>query len=213
MSAVKSGSSLRSLLLTPERIPDFLIPSRSPLRVLSPRAHRSSPDRTRLLSDRDEDSPGSGSPEVSHSPAASPRFLLRLPPRIRAPRRGAAAESADTDLTTRAAMSLPHVEKVTTPYGFRAVLASSPCTRRRESLFHRNKPLTVTVTDAEPQDPADSPPPPAPHPPPGPGPGPGRSRVCLRPVKALGLQVMKELKRPAAALKALSPGAMKTVTR
>ncbi|GAA6231021.1 C2 calcium-dependent domain-containing protein 4C-like [Lates japonicus] len=209
MSAVKSGSSLRSLVLTPERIPDFLIPSRSPLRVLSPRPLRSSPDRTRLLSDPDDDSPGRSPPEIRLSPTASPRFPLRLPPRIMTPRRAtaAAAESADadTDLTTRAAMSLPHVEKVTTSYGFRAVLAASPCTRRRESLFHRNTPVTVTVTDTG--DPTEPPRPPRP------GPGPARSRVCLRPVKALGLQVMKELKRPAAALKALSPGARRTETR
>ncbi|XP_044028085.1 C2 calcium-dependent domain-containing protein 4C-like [Siniperca chuatsi] len=201
MSAVKSGSSLRSLVLTPERIPSFIIPSRSPLLFRSPWPHRSSPDRTRLLSDHDEDSPGASPPGTPLSPAASRRFLLRLqPPRIRRARRAAAAAAesdADTDLTTRAAMSLPHVGKVTTPYGFRAVLAESPCTRRRESLFHRNKPVTVTDTDL--QDPADPPPLP------GPSPGPGRSRVSLRPVKALSLQVMKELKRPAAALKALSP--------
>ncbi|XP_022603159.1 C2 calcium-dependent domain-containing protein 4C-like [Seriola dumerili] len=207
MSAVKSGSSLRSLLLTPERIPDFLIPSRSPLFTLSPRPYRSSLDRTRLLSDHDEDSPGGSPPEVPLSPAASPRFLLRLPPRIKDPRRAAAAAAedanADTDLTTRAAMSLPHVEKVTTPYGFRAVLAASPCTHRRESMFHRNKPVTVTVTDNEQQDPGL-------RDPSDPPPLPGRSRICLRPIKALGLQVMRELKRPAASLKALSPGARKT---
>ncbi len=212
MSAVKSGFSLRSLVLTPERIPTFSIPSGSPLLFLSPRPHRDSPDRTRLLSDHDDDSPGVSPPGAPLSPAASRRFLLRLPPplpRIRHPRRAtAAAEAADTDLTTRAAMSLPHVEKVTTPYGFRAVLAASPCTRRRESLFHRNKPVTVTVTDSDQQeqeDPADPPPPPAPS--------PGRSRVCLRPVKALGLQVMKELKRPAAALRALSPATRRTHPR
>ncbi|XP_023267656.1 C2 calcium-dependent domain-containing protein 4C-like [Seriola lalandi dorsalis] len=205
MSAVKSGSSLRSLLLTPERIPHFLIPSRSPLLTLSPRPYRRSLDRTRLLSDHDEDSPGGSPPEVPLSPAASPRFLLRLPPRIKAPRRAAAAEdaNADTDLTTRAAMSLPHVEKVTTPYGFRAVLAASPCTHRRESMFHRNKPVTVAVTDNELQDPGL-------RDPSDPPPLPSRSRICLPPIKALGLQVMRELKRPAASLKALSPRARKT---
>ncbi|XP_042291859.1 C2 calcium-dependent domain-containing protein 4C-like [Thunnus maccoyii] len=208
MSAVKSGSTLRGLILTPERIPSFFIPSPSPRLFLSPRLHRSSPDRTRLLSDPD-DSPG-GSPENRISPAASPRFLLRLPPRIRAPRRAAASatEEADTDLTTRAAMSLPHVEKVTTPYGFRAVLAASPCTHRRESLFHRNKPVTVTVTEPDQQDPDLQ----DPVDPPPPDKGPSRSRIP-RPVKALGLQVMKELKKPAAALKALSPAARRTDTR
>lgn len=200
MSAVKSGSSLRTLGLTPERIPDFFIPSRSPLLRLSPRLERSSPDRTRLLSDP-EDSLGD-SPTVTRLTPTVPRhFFRRLPsPRVRPPRRppttAAATDNsdADTDLTTRAALSLPHVGKVTTPYGFRNVLAASPCTRRRESLFHQNKVVTLTVTDCDPQDPAV------------PDPCPSQSPlVCLRSVKALGLQVMKELQRPAAALKARSP--------
>ncbi|XP_038580344.1 C2 calcium-dependent domain-containing protein 4A-like [Micropterus salmoides] len=187
MSAIKTGSSLRSLVLTPERIPSFIIPPHSPLLFLSPRPHRMSPDRTRLLSEPDEASPGTSPPGTPISPATSRRFL----PRLRRPRRAAA--EPDTDVTTRAAMSLPHVGKVTTPYGFRAVLAASPCTRRRESLFHQNKPVTETHL----RDPADPLPPP--------GPGPSESRVSLRPVRALGLQLMKELKKPAAALKALSP--------
>lgn len=206
MSAIKSGSSLRTLVLTPERIPDFLIPFRSP------RLQRNAQDRTRLLTDPDDDSPVGSPPVAQLSPAVPRRFLLRLPsPRVRPPRRPtavAAAESADTDtdLTTCAAMSLPHVGKVTTPYGFRAVLAASPCTRRRESLFHQNKAVTLTVTDCDPQDPADPDPPP--------GPGPSRSPlVCLRPVKALGLQAVRDLKRPAAALKALSPATRKTRPR
>lgn len=192
--SLQSGSSLRALVLTPDRMPTFFIPSRSPLLCVSPRPCRLS-DRTRLLSDTEDDSPGPNSPESPARPAAaasSPSFLLRLPPRVRRLRRPARAATAaasaepDTDVTTRAAMSLQHVAKVTTPYGFRAVLAASPCTRRRESLFHRNKPVTVTVTDADPVT--------APGRAPSPGPGPGRSRVCLRPIKALGLQVLKELK-------------------
>ena len=179
MSAIRTRSTLQNLVLTPERIPAFLIPSRSPLLFLSPGLHRSSPDRTRLLSDHDDDRPGL-------SPVTRPA-LLRLPPRVRSRR---SAADSDTDLTTRAAMSLPHVGKVTTPYGFRAVLTASPCTHRRESLFHKNK--AVTVPDGDLQDPAD----PDPGPGPGPGPGAGRSRVPLR------LQVMKHLRRPAAALKA-----------
>lgn len=209
MSGVKS--SLRSLVLTPERIPDFFIPSRSPLLFLSPRPQRTSQDRTRLLSDHDDDSPRCSPPVAPPIPATSRRFLLRLPsPRIRRPHRAAEPAEADTDLTTRAAMSLPHVGKLTTPYGFRAVLAASPCTRRRESLFHQNKPVKVTVTDSDlqedqnlqdDQDPVDPPP----------GPGPSRSlAVCLQPARGLGQQVMKELKRPIAALKALSPANRRT---
>lgn len=196
MSAVKSGSSLRSLVLTPERIPSFLIPSRSP------RLQRCRSDRTRLLSDLDED---------TVDPASPRGFLLRVPsPRLRPPRRAAAAApaaAADTDLTTRAAMSLHHVDKVTTPYGFRAVLAASPCTRRRESLFHKSKPASRHPPQ-EPAGPGD----------PDAGPGdPDASPACgrapmgrLKPVKAFGLQVMEELKKPAAALKARSPAVGRT---
>ncbi|XP_026155256.1 C2 calcium-dependent domain-containing protein 4C-like [Mastacembelus armatus] len=209
MSAVKSGSSLRTLVLTPERIPGFIVPSCSPFLSLSPRRSRTSPDRTKLLSDHDDDSPVAISPKTPLSPAASPRFPFHLrPPRSTAPSRAAVS---DTDVTTRAAMSLPHVGKVTTPYGFRAVLAASPCTRRRESLFHRRKPVAgteSTVLEVE-------------HlgqqnlegPRPSRSPGPGRPRVSLRPVKALGVHVMKELKKPAAALKARSPGDRRTETR
>ncbi|TKS89258.1 C2 calcium-dependent domain-containing protein 4C [Collichthys lucidus] len=193
MSAIRTRSTLQNLVLTPERIPSFLIPPRSPLLFLSPSLHRSSPDRTRLLSDPDDDSP-------RLSPVTRPA-LLRLPPRVRLPRRSAA--DADTDLTTRAAMSLPHVGKVTTPYGFRAVLTASPCTHRRESLFHKNK--AVTVPDGDLQAPVLWTP--------GPGPDAGRSRVRLQPIKALRLQVLKELRRPAAALKAASPATSKAGRR
>lgn len=209
MSAAKSGSSLRTLVLTPERIPDFFIPSRSTLLCLSPRLERSSPDRTRLLSDP-EDNLGD-SPTVTRFTPTTPRhFLRRLPsPRVRPPRRPATAAATDnsdaeTDLTTRAALSLPHVGKVTTPYGFRNVLVASPCTRRRESLFHQNRGVTLTVTDCDPQDPVV----------PDPCPGPSQSPlVCVRSVKALGLQIMKELQRPAGALKARSPAMRRTRPR
>lgn len=209
MSALKPGC-LRTLVLTPERIPDFIIPTRSPLARLSPRLQQGRTERTRLLSDPDDDSPGRSPPGSPPSDAAPRRFLLRLPsPRLRTPRRSAsAAESADTDLATRAAMSLPHVGKVTTPYGFRAVLAASPCTRRRESLFHQRKSVPLTVTGCDPEDPADR------DPPPGSGSGPNRSAlVRLEPVKALGQRLMKELKRPRAALKARSPATRDTLSR
>ncbi|XP_013877899.1 C2 calcium-dependent domain-containing protein 4C [Austrofundulus limnaeus] len=194
MSAVKSG--LRAIVLTPERIPSFLIPSRGSF-LASPRLHRGSSDRTRLLSDTDSTDT---SPPVSPGQVASPRGLLRLPapPRMgRLRRAAAAAEEADD-----AAMSLQHVPKVTTPYGFRG-LAASPCTSRRESLFHRCKPVKLTVTDAQ-EDPEGTPHVPS---------APGGSRVSYRPVRALGQQMLKELKKPAAALRALSPSHRATSPR
>jgi len=203
MSAVKSGSSLRALLLTPERIPSFFIPSRSP-HIGSPWPHRRSAEHTRLLSDHEDDTPGATPPGTPTSYGTSSRFLFRFPPSLNGrPRCGDAAPAAESDSDTGAAklpaVSLSHVGKVTTPHGFRAV---SPSTSQVESLFHRNKPVKVTVTQPDPEDPAGTPPPP-----------PGKLRVSLRPVKAFGLQVMKELKKPAAALKVLSTTPRLTVPR
>lgn len=200
MSAVKSG--LRAMVLTPERIPSFLIPSRSPF-LVSPRLRRTSTDRTRLLSDTDSTDTSPPVSPASPCQVASPRCLLRLPtPRMGRLRRAAAAEEPD-EAATQVALSLQHVPKVTTPYGFR-VLAASPCTSRRESLFHRSKPVKLTVTDAEAQDPEETL---------SVQSAPGGSRVSFRPVKALGQQMLKELKKPAAALKALSPSHRATSPR
>ncbi|XP_068188697.1 C2 calcium-dependent domain-containing protein 4A-like [Antennarius striatus] len=181
MSALRSGSFLQTLVLTPDRIPDFLVPPRSPLRLLSPRFHRRSPLRTRLLSDHDDGPDGT---PPGDQPGGGVRLLVPSL-RVRGQRR------SDTDASTRAAMSLPHVEKVTTPYGFHAVLAETPSMHQGEALFHN--PLALNSVD-----------PPVP-------PGPRRSPASrLRPVKALCLQVKEELKKPAAALKALSPAHRRT---
>lgn len=162
---MSSIQSLRTLALTPDKVPDFLIPSRLP--ALPSRA---------------------------------------VPPQVGPP---------DWDLTTCAAMSLQHVQHRTTPYGFRR-LDASPCTARRESLFHKPGPGPERCRDLQPQhrpepcrdlqDQGQSPSGPChrpdleagavPAPASGPGPGSSRSRV-LRPLKVFSLQLMK-LRRPAA---------------
>ncbi|XP_014839739.1 PREDICTED: C2 calcium-dependent domain-containing protein 4A-like [Poecilia mexicana] len=180
---MKSGTSIRAVVLTPERIPTFIIPSAY---QASPMFHRDSPTRSRLLLEDDDEDPTGTSPTRSSSWR-----------RLRSPR-ACRHRVADMDPTTRAALSLLHVPKVTTSYGFRDVLATTPSTNRRESLFHHRRRVKVTVTAAAPKDPAED----------SPTDGTGRSRVSLRPVKALGLKVMEELKKPAAALKALSPAAL-----
>lgn len=53
-----------------------------------------------------------------------------------------------SDPTTRAAMSLPHLSKITTPYGF-LTLAESPCVCRRESLFFEENGLQECPNNAE----------------------------------------------------------------
>lgn len=137
------GISRQNQPLTPRRIPKFTIP---PKLALSPRVY--------VKLDKDEDTQellSSESPENR-----SPRHLLRMAsPAISAklrftPKMKRLQRSAKEDLSdpsTCAAMSLEHVGKVTTPYGFRS-LAASPNVSRRESLFHKRgrcaeKKLTV----------------------------------------------------------------------
>lgn len=52
-----------------------------------------------------------------------------------------------SDPATRAALSLPHLSKITTPYGF-LTLGESPNTRRKESLFfqHDSEELKILLT-------------------------------------------------------------------
>lgn len=144
MAGLRPRPGLRTLALTPQKIPDFLIPSRSP-RIT----------RTPLPSDCNQQDG------------------------IRSP---CQAGSCDLDLSTRAALSLSHVPRVTTPYGFNAVLAASPCTHRRESLYHR-RPLAQ-----DPQDqnlPSGSP---GPKHCPSPVQSSSRTRL-LRPIQALGQEL------------------------
>lgn len=126
------GISRQNLSLTPGRIPKFTIP---PKLLLSPRVY--------LKLDKDEDTQellSSESPEQQSPrhlpPTASPSISakLRFTPKMKRLQRSATEDLADP--STRAAMSLEHVGKVTTPYGFRT-LAASPNVSRRESLFHK----------------------------------------------------------------------------
>ncbi|XP_058260747.1 C2 calcium-dependent domain-containing protein 4C-like [Hemibagrus wyckioides] len=117
--------------LTPGRIPSFYVPPKLHLSV-SPRFRKpKDSDEYQLLPpcSPEKSSPGSGSP-------VSPRFpfKLRFTPRSNRKR----LEEDESDPFTKAAMSLKHVEKITTPYGFRT-LAASPNVSRRESLFHRRR--------------------------------------------------------------------------
>lgn len=130
-STVKS-KVWQNVPLTPGRIPSFCIP---------PKLHLSISPRFRKFKETDEDlllSPSS-SEEMSPgslSPAASPHFPVKLRFTPRSNRKRSKEDASD--LSTEAAMSLKHVEKVTTPYGFRT-LAASPSVSRRESLFHKHR--------------------------------------------------------------------------
>lgn len=114
--------SLRDMVLTPARVPPFIIPTLSAARR-SGRCSAGASSRRHTL-------PGS-----AHSPRPN-----RAPSRCCCPLSALEVSGMESracalsDPWTRAAMSLPHLAKITTPYGF-LTLGESPCVRRRESLF------------------------------------------------------------------------------
>lgn len=78
--------------------------------------------------------PGTGAPRTMSANSKGPGRMLAGPPTSLY--NSTVAEDL-VDPTTRAAMSLPHLPKITTPYGF-LTLGESPCVRRRESLFFKD---------------------------------------------------------------------------
>ncbi|GAA6096072.1 C2 calcium-dependent domain-containing protein 4C-like [Tachysurus ichikawai] len=114
--------------LTPGRIPSFYVPQKLHLSV-SPRFRKpKDSDEYQLLPPC--------SPEESSPRSQSPRFPFKLRFPLLSNRKHSEEDASDP--STQAAMSLKHVEKITTPYGFRT-LAASPNVSRRESLFHRRR--------------------------------------------------------------------------
>ncbi|CAH2273265.1 C2 calcium-dependent domain-containing 4C-like [Pelobates cultripes] len=115
-------------VLTPDRIPEFCIPPRFPSqRGMKMRSlHRSVPD----LSGTSYDS-----------------GLLNLPKRhfiqVESAEDLPEEDSTNADPQSQAALSLPHLPKTQTSYGF-CTLLESPNTRRKESLFH-NDPETFPI--------------------------------------------------------------------
>ncbi|KAJ8000199.1 hypothetical protein DPEC_G00202360 [Dallia pectoralis] len=146
MHASKAGVSMRTIVLTPERIPIFTIPSKQ----RSLHAQRDfETERSTLLSRCSPNQRAQWSPESRTTsslflrPPSTPVTTCTAHPRTTPQREDWSDPSTPqredwSDPTTRAAMSLSHVDKITTPYGFRA-LSQSPCTRRRESLFHKDR--------------------------------------------------------------------------
>ncbi|KAL4646705.1 C2 calcium-dependent domain-containing protein 4C-like [Arapaima gigas] len=116
--------SLRDMVMTPDRVPEFTIP---PLGTVG---------RARTLPTSDDfESSGTGPPKNARP------YHMTWSRHSAPPEHAAWGDLLREDLTdpvTRAAMSLPHLPKITTPYGFLA-LGESPCVRRRESLFFEDE--------------------------------------------------------------------------
>ncbi|NWS75002.1 C2C4C protein, partial [Crotophaga sulcirostris] len=119
----RPGAAAFANVLTPDRIPEFCIPPRL-----------SSPAPVR----------GAGSPQDCgsedtdlHSPGCSPSpswpHLIQVESAEELP--SLEEESTNSDPQSQAALSLPHLLRAPTSYGF-CTLLESPHTRRKESLFH-----------------------------------------------------------------------------
>ena len=111
--------SLLQMVITPDRIPTFTIPCLQ------------SGHAGRLETPRDREACAFGYPR-RHTMPLLQRFSFCHPRTLNF--HGHLPEDRFVDPTTRAAMSLPHLPKITTPYGF-LTLGESPCVCRRESLF------------------------------------------------------------------------------
>ncbi|KAA0703361.1 C2 calcium-dependent domain-containing protein 4A [Triplophysa tibetana] len=118
----------RNMVLTPASVPEFTIPSLCPGRQQI-RARRHTMPR-------------------STHPSLLVRTLTHCCPLSDV---DDLENHALSDPTTRAAMSLPHLSKITTPYGF-VTLGESPCVRRRESLFFEEKEHATCLTTHRPLD-------------------------------------------------------------
>lgn len=131
---------LRNMVVTPASVPEFTIPSLCPARLQG--------------CGREKAGVGHGRrhtfPRSTH-PSSLVRALARCCP-FSEERDLVFVDDLQTyvlsDPTTSAAMSLPHLSKITTPYGF-LTLAESPSVRRRESLFFEENGFEECLNSAE----------------------------------------------------------------
>ncbi|KAG2462135.1 C2C4C protein, partial [Polypterus senegalus] len=119
--------AIHNMVMTPDRIPQFIIP---PLGVPISKT----PRKSSSCSDYDSNPPTRiRSPSKRRHSFTSVNGTLHVSSRDKENMFKLSLEDF-SDPVTRAAMSLPHLTKITTPYGFRT-LGESPCIRRKESLF------------------------------------------------------------------------------
>ncbi|CAM9403126.1 uncharacterized protein LOC144935301 [Lampetra fluviatilis] len=111
------------MVVTPGRIPQFIIPSLEVMLVAPPPATAAGRDDATL-----------GVPSLSRTLSQSDPVMRRRHG-VKTASGSSTGDLLDTsDPLMRAAMSLPHLPKSTTPYGFPTV-TESPHTRRKESLY------------------------------------------------------------------------------
>nr|XP_023657265.1 C2 calcium-dependent domain-containing protein 4C-like [Paramormyrops kingsleyae] len=143
---MKRQMSLRDMVMTPDRVPKFTIPPLATMTRTRCTALHNELERSRV-----------GSPKSCRrctvaclGPPCRSRCITHHPSET-VSERGLWLDLANEDLSdpvTRAAMSIPHLQKITTPYGFLA-LGESPCVQRRESLFFEDE-IAHSVTSRPP---------------------------------------------------------------
>lgn len=129
---------LWNMVVTPDTVPEFTIPSLCPAKL-----EGCGREKAGVGSERRHTIPRSTSPLVRANTRYCPfseehdfSFTDDLQTHI------------FPDPTTRAAMSLPHLSKMITPYGF-LTLGESPCVCRRESMFFEESVLQEFIRHAK----------------------------------------------------------------
>uniref|UniRef100_UPI0037E79D0F C2 calcium-dependent domain-containing protein 4A n=1 Tax=Semicossyphus pulcher TaxID=241346 RepID=UPI0037E79D0F len=124
--------SLCPNVITPDNIPEFCIPPTIPSMQEVKNTEQSRAARVIKLSPCERVSPEI---EVTHHEAINPH-IIQVESVDESPYDGCSdEETTNADPQSQAALSLPHLAKAQTCYGF-CTLLESPHTRRKESLFH-----------------------------------------------------------------------------
>ncbi|TNN41213.1 C2 calcium-dependent domain-containing protein 4C [Liparis tanakae] len=125
-------TSLCPNVITPHNIPEFCIPPTFPSLQESKNTDQSRAARLVKSSPCERASPEI---EVSHYEAMNPH-IIQVESVDESPYDGCSdEETTNADPQSQAALSLPHMARAQTCYGF-CTLLESPHTRRKESLFH-----------------------------------------------------------------------------
>ncbi|XP_071778814.1 C2 calcium-dependent domain-containing protein 4C-like [Centroberyx gerrardi] len=128
----RKKASLCPNIITPNSIPEFCIPPKIPNQQ-----EPKSPDRSKHLAAAKGTRSDSGGPESEAAREPFGAHVIQVENVDELPYGGGFSdeESTNADPQSQAALSLPHLAKAQTCYGF-CTLLESPHTRRKESLFH-----------------------------------------------------------------------------
>ena len=124
-------------VITPSTIPAFFIP---PKMTPQQGPSKAPPDRSKHLPVAKGTANGVTAEDAAPAREAFKAHVIQVEGVDELPDDGGATNA---DPRSQAALSLPHVARAQTCYGF-CTLLESPHTRRKESLFHAEKPAFLT---------------------------------------------------------------------